>query len=158
MKAPTHIESGNKFYRIDNQEKYLQDFRGHPELVKFPSTSEVFQAVLENTFYASCIGNGEGKTLEANETVCKVFGYTTKEMTRLTTKELFDTRENKYLEYLCQRECNGRAKAKITGIRKNGERFPCEITSLIFIDEDGEKRTINTILDISRNYSNSLFE
>ena len=158
MKAPAHIESGNKFYRIDNQEKYLQDFRGHPELVKFPSTSEVFHAVLENAFYASCIGNGEGKTLEANETVCKVFGYTTKEMNKLTTKELFDVRENKYLGYLCQRERNGRAKAKITGIRKNGERFPCEITSIIFIDDDGEKRTINTVLDISRNYSNSLFE
>ena len=158
MKAPAHIESGNKFYRIDNQEKYLQDFRGHPELVKFPSTSEVFHAVLENTFYASCIGNGEGKTLEANETVCKVFGYTPKEMIILTMKELFDTTEYRYAEYLFQRNSNGKAKAEITGIRKSGERFPCEITSLTFIDDDGEKRTINTILDVSKKYSNSLFE
>jgi len=158
MKTPAHFESGKKFHGIDSRERYLQDFRGHPELVKFPSTSEVFHAVLENTFYASCIGNGEGKTLEANETVCKVFGYTEREITKLTTKELFDITENKYIEYLCQRESRGRAKAKITGIRKNGERFSCEITSLIFIDDEGEKRTINTILDISKNYSNSLFE
>jgi len=158
MKAPAHFESAKKFYRNDSQEKYLQNFHGHPELVKFPSTSEVFHAVLENTFYASCIDIGQGKTLEANETVCKVFGYTSKEMTKLTTKELFDTTENKYIEYLFQRESYGRAKAEITGIRKSGERFPCEITSLIFIDDDGEKKTINTILDISKNYSNSFFE
>ena len=40
----------------------------------------------------------------------------------------------------------------------SGERFPCEITFLSFIDDDGEKRTINTILDVSKKYSNSLFE
>src|ERR1700690_4530936 len=158
MKAPTHFEPGKQFPGNDNQEKYLRNFQGHPELVKFSSTSEVFYALLENTFYASCIDNGQGKTLEANETVCKVFGYTLKEMTQLTTKELFDTTENKYVEYLFQRECYGRAKAEITGIRKSGERFPCEITSLIFMDDEGEKRTINTILDISRNYSSSFFE
>jgi len=158
MKAPEHFEPGKKFHGIDSKEKYIQDFRGHPELVKFPSTSEVFHAVLENTFYASCIGNGEGKTLEANETVCKIFGYTPKEMIMLTAKELFDTTEYRYAEYLFQRNSNGKAKAEITGIRKSGERFPCEITSLTFIDDDGEKRTIDTILDVSKKYSNSLFE
>ena len=158
MKAPAHFEHGKKFNGIESKEKYLQDFSGHPELVKFPSTSEVFHAVLENTFYASCIGNGEGQMLEANETVCKVFGYTAKEMTMLTTKELFDTTEYRYAEYLFQRNSFGKAKAEITGIRKNGKRFPCEITSLIFIDDDGEKRTINTILDVSKKYSDSLFE
>lgn len=158
MKAPAHFEPGRQFRGNANQENFLRNFQGRPELVKFPSTSELFHALLENTFYASCIDNGQGKTLEANETVCKVFGYTLKEMTQLTTKELFDTKEKKYLDYLHQLQCNGKAKAKINGLRKNGERFSCEITSLIFIDDDGEKRTINTIVDTSKFYTDLLFE
>ena len=57
-----------------------------------------------------------------------------------------------------QCETTEKQKAKITGIRKDGERFSCEITSLVFIDDDGEKRTINTIIDISKYYSHTLFE
>ena len=63
MKTPTHFQEGNTFYQPDTKEKYPRDFHGHPELVKFPSTSEVFHAVFENTFYASCIGSGEEKRL-----------------------------------------------------------------------------------------------
>ena len=76
MKATTHIDQDRGLPGTDANQKYLQEFRGHPELVKFPSTSELFRALVENTFYASWIGNGQGQTLEANETVCKVFGYT----------------------------------------------------------------------------------
>ena len=138
-----------KFYRI---------FNGQPELVKFPSTSEVFRAVFENTFYASCIGSGDGKTLEANETVCKVFGYSAAEITKLTTKELFVTTESKYVQYWHQLKSYGRAKAEITGIKKSGERFPCRISSLIFINDEGEKRTIYTILSLRKKYPLPLFD
>ena len=158
MKATTHIDQDRGLPGTDANQKYLQEFRGHPELVKFPSTSELFRALVENTFYASWIGNGQGKMLEANETVCKVFGYTPREITRLTTKELFDTKEKKYLDYSIQLRDVGKTKGKITGLRKGGARFSCEITSLVFIDDDGEKKTINTIVDVSKYYSHILFE
>ena len=158
MKAATHIDQDKGIPEIETNQKYLREFRGQPELVKFPSTSELFRALLENTFYASWIGNGQGQTLEANETVCKVFGYTSREIKQLTTKELFDTKEKKYLNYSDQLRNDGKAKAKITAVRRGGERFSCEITSLAFIDDNGEKRIINTIVDTSKYYSVFLFE
>lgn len=158
MDTHSNFQQGSHFYRGGDKSVFHQGFRGNPELVNFPSTSEIFHAVLENSFYANFIGNGQGKTLEANETVCKLFGYTTNEMTRLTTKELFDTAEKSYKDYLFQRKSYGRAKAHVTAIRKGGERFACEITSLIYVDDNGEKRSITTVLDISKNYSNSLFQ
>ncbi len=157
MKAITHIDRHQRSPDIEANQKYLQEFRGHPELVKFPSTSELFRALLENTFYASWIANVQGETLEANNTVCKIFEYTSGEMARLTTQELFDTGEKKYLDYLHQLQCNGKAKAKITGVRKGGERFSCQITSLVFINDENKKRTINTIVDTSKYYSDFLF-
>ena len=131
---------------------------GHPELVNFPSTAEVFHAVFENSFHANCIANGHGKVLEANETVCKIFGYTEEEMIRLSTKEIFDAMDSNYAKYQNERESNGKAKAEITGIRKNGVRFLCEVSSVIFTDDNGETRTINTIHDISKKYIHTGYE
>jgi PAS domain S-box-containing protein len=123
---------------------------GNHELVNFPSTGEVFHAVFENSIYASCIGNCHGKPLEVNETVCKIFGYSEKEMVGLSAGDVLDTREPAYAEYLAERQATGKATAEVTGIRKNGERFPCKISSVVFIDDNGEARTINTIHDISK--------
>ncbi len=158
MKATTNIDEDRGVSNVEANQKYLQKFRGHPELVKFPSTSELFRALVENTFYASWIGNGQGQTLEANDTVCKIFGYTPLEITGLTTKNFFDTSEKKYSDYSDQLRNYGKAKAKIIAMRKDGERFSCEITSLVFIDDAGENRTINTIVDTSKYYSHTLFE
>lgn len=131
--------------------------QGHPELVNFPSTAEVFRAVFENSFYANCIGNGNGKTLEANEKICKIFGYTEDEMLQLSTKEIFDTTDLNYIEYLHQREVNGKAKAEVTAIRKNGERFLCAVSTVIFTDDNGETRTINTLQDVSKKYADAAY-
>ena len=158
MRATTHIDQDSRLHDKEANQKYIQEFRRHPDLVKFPSTSELFRTLLENTLYASSISNGQGKTLEVNETFSRIFGYTSGEMTQLTTKELFDTTERKYAQYADQLNIDGKAKAKITGVRKDGERFSCEITSLVFVDDEGERRTINTIVDISKFYSHILFE
>jgi PAS domain S-box-containing protein len=135
----------------------LQIFHGQPELVNFPSAAEIFHAVFENNFYASCIANGQGQTLEANEKFCKIFGYTSREMIRLSTKELFDVKADSYFKYLIERNLQGKARAGITGIRKSGEHFECMINSIIFNDDHGERRTMNSIQDISKNYLNIFF-
>lgn len=151
MKPYTDYEPGRSKMPDDGQDIYV--FRGDPELVNFPSTSEVFRAVFENTFYATCIGNGKGETLEANARACKMFGYTPEEMAGLSTSDLFNTETLSYRDYLAVRDATGKAKSVIVGIRKNGERFPCEITSLVFFEDNGERRTINTIQDLGKNYA-----
>jgi PAS domain S-box-containing protein len=152
MKTSQSFKSGKKTFLGDTMQLNEQTPHGHPELVNFPSVAEIFHAVFENSFYASYIGNGSGKILEANETVCKIFGYTEEEMSRLSTKEIFDTTDSNYSEFLFQRASNQKVKAEVTGIRKNGERFHCKVSSVIFISDNGETRTINTMHDISKNY------
>jgi len=157
MKTSQPFESAKENILDDAIQLNLQIPHGNPELVNFSSTAEVFHAVFENSLYANCIGNSNGKTLEANETVCKIFGYTEEEMIQLSTKEIFDITENRYEEYLAVREFNGKARAEVTGIRKNGERFPCKISSVIFTDDNGERRIINTIHDISKRYIDTAY-
>ena len=152
MKNPNQFETGTNDLTVDENDDILS-FHGNPELVNFPSTSEIFQAVFENKYYASCIGNGNGQTLKANERACDMFGYTQEEMRRLSVDNLFDTEAKDYTNYLSVRDRERRAKSIITGIRKNGDHFPCEVSSLIYFDDNGEKRTLNTLHDLSKNYS-----
>ena len=156
MKIPQPLESIKKNLPDDVIQPDEKIFHGHPELVNFPSTAEVFHAVFENSYHANCIGNGHGQILEANETVCKIFGYTQKEMTGLFEKDIFDTTNSNYEKYLDTRDSDEKIKAEVTGIRKNGERFLCEVSSVIFTADNGERRTINTIHDISKNYIDTL--
>jgi PAS domain S-box-containing protein len=158
MKTSQPFEPAKENILDDTIQLNEQIPHGNPELVNFSSTAEVFHAVFENSLYANCIGNSYGKTLEANETVCKIFGYTEEEMIQLSTKEIFDTTENRYEEYVAVRESNGKARAEVTGIRKNGERFLCKISSVIFTDDNGERRIINTIHDISKRYIDTTYE
>ena len=152
------MENSNNFDTISrnfsiNGNENIQSFHGNPELVNFPSTSQIFQAVFENKYYASCIGNCNGQTLKANERACRMFGYTPEEMQGLTVNNLFDTATKNYANYLVARDRERKTKAVITGIRKNGNHFPCEISSLIYFDDNGEKRTLSTLQDLSKNYS-----
>lgn len=128
-------------------------FRGNPDLVDFPSAAEIFRAVFENSFYANYITNGQGRTLEANERACKIFDYASKEMVGLSSNDLFAITKPNYFQYITMRKSQRRVKSIITGIRRNGDHFPCEITSVVFFDDKGEKRIINTIQDLSKNYS-----
>jgi hypothetical protein len=78
-------------------------------------------------------------------------------MLQLSTKEIFDTTDINYTTYLCQRESNGKAKAIVTAIRKNGERFLCEVSTVIFTDDNGEIRTINALQDVSKKYAGAAY-
>jgi PAS domain S-box-containing protein len=158
MKNVVPLESHKEIHCIDSNQFNDQIHSNKPDPVNFPSTAEVFQAVFDNSYHASCIGDSHGKTLKANETACKIFGYTKDEMIELTTKEIFDTSDESYASFLSERESRGKAKAEVSGIRKNGERFLCEISSLLFIDDNGEKRTLNTLHDISKKDTDLIYE
>jgi len=155
MKNSNQFESASENSAVDEWDD-IKSFHGNPDIVDFPSTSEIFEAVFENTYYANCIGNGHGQTIKANERACELFGYTPEEMKKLSVDDLFETERENYTNYISVRDCERKAKSIITGIRKNGDHFPCEISSLIYFDDNGEKRTLNTLYDLSKNYSTLL--
>ncbi len=51
---------------------------------------------------------------------------------------------------LKQRTAEGQSTALVTAIKKNGKLLTCEITSAIFLDEDGIKKAITTVADMSQ--------
>lgn len=109
-----------------------------------------FRTIIQNSFTGFILGHPNGKILDANKRVCDLFGYTYEEFITLSRKDVFDASEENLTKLVAQREKEGAVSGELTGIRKNGERFQVEFSSVIFFDErNNEYRASTLINDIS---------
>ncbi|MEP7256251.1 MAG: PAS domain-containing protein, partial [Ferruginibacter sp.] len=92
-----------------------------------------------------------GKIILVNNAACKLLGYSKKELLTKSRTDIFDILEKRFINMLKQRTAKGQSIAQVTAIQKNGKAVPCEITSAIFMDEDGIEKAIFTIADRSQN-------
>jgi PAS domain S-box-containing protein len=91
-----------------------------------------------------------GKIILANSAACQLLGYSKKEMLTKTSSTIFDIKESSFKKMLKQRTSEGHSFAQVTAIKKSGKRIFCEITSAVFMDAHGVKKSITTIGDLSQ--------
>jgi len=91
-----------------------------------------------------------GKIVLANNAAGKLTGYSKRELLNKSITSVFTTNEISYKKMLRQRDAEGQAVARVKVIKKSGEPLTCEITSAVFTDEDGIKKAITTIADLSQ--------
>lgn len=119
----------------------------------FLSTEQLYNAVFENAFHAMYIANGFDQIIKFNDKLSRLFVYSEDEMIHLHTSVLVDVHEKSFIDFMNKRTENGIAKAEITGIKKSGERFPIRISSVFYETESGEKRSMNTLVNLSKSLS-----
>jgi PAS domain S-box-containing protein len=108
------------------------------------------QLAFDNGAQASVIiAVASGKIIMANSACSKLLGYSKKILLTKNRTDIFDIKESHFKAMLKQREAKGQSRALVFAIKKNGKPLPCEITSAIFTGEDGLKKSITTIVDIS---------
>ena len=110
---------------------------------------EIYRAIVENSVHAFFLTLPDGTILETNHAATVMFGYSPDEFKNLKKWHFIDHNDPNLILALEQREKTGFAMAESTGIKKNGECFPIEITSTIFIDTDGVSRSSTMVSDIS---------
>ena len=104
--------------------------------------------ILENSSLAIFLSDPSGPIVEVNRAACKLFGYSLRELKRLSREDIIQM--NSDLETaIAQRNKAGEIRTELVGIKKNGETFPCEVHSVIYTNNEGEKRTSTTIVDIT---------
>lgn len=113
------------------------------------ANEEKYRAVIDNSLYAIFLAPPAGCIQESNAAATAMFGYSREEFTRLDRHTLFDTTDEDIQAKIIERDEKGKAKGEFTGIRKNGERFPCEIASVLFHDIHGKQIGCSMIADIS---------
>jgi PAS domain S-box-containing protein len=125
----------------DKPLKSAKDYNGNND--------ELYRSLFENSMDAILLTGPDGTVFSANPAASKMFGWTEEEICRLGRNGLVDISDPRLNPGLQSRDINGNVFGEITMIRKNGEKFPVEISSNIFMDPAGYKRTSMIIRDIS---------
>ena len=112
-------------------------------------SKEKYKALIEHSVHAFFLSRPDGSILETNHVAMNMFGYSKNEFLTLKKQELFDHTDEKIKLAFENRKQNGYISVEATGIKKNGEHFPIELSSVIYAEPDGEVRTSTMIYDMS---------
>lgn len=127
-----------------------QDLTAQTKTLSALQESEAkFRTFYQNIPDALLLTVTDGNILAANPAACKIFQMTEAEICangRFGLVDLSDPKVNSLIE---ERARNGWAKGETTCIRKDGTKFPVEITSVVFTDASGKNRTSMMIRDLS---------
>ena len=121
-------------------------------------TSLDYQSMVENSLNAFFLAKPDGTILEANKAACDLFGRSVEEFRQIGREGIIDHSELLINEKLKERIDKGRVRTELVGVKKNGEKFPIEVYSVIFLNANGEQRTSTSISDITdrKNAENAL--
>ena len=123
--------------------------RGYEEQQKF-------QKIFETSLDGILLTSPDGPILEANPAACRMFGMTEEEIIRRGRNAIVDTSDPLVVNAIEERRKNGFFIGELTFIRKNGEKFPVEISSVLFKDTNGNNRTAMVIHDITHRKKSEL--
>lgn len=112
-----------------------------------------YRAFFENSMDAILLTSPDGKIFSANQAACSMFGYSENELIKLGKSGIQDATDIRLSVLLEYRKLNGNALGEVTFIRKDGTRFPAEISTSIFKNHIGLDRTSMIIRDISERKS-----
>jgi len=112
-------------------------------------SDKAYKFIFESSFDIILVTNSEGMVLDANSAAELLFGYTHDEIIKLNRSQLIDISDTRSSALLNDLAVKGEVKGEITLIKKDGTKFPAEISAIMLSDENDEKQTSMTIRDIS---------
>jgi PAS domain S-box-containing protein len=110
---------------------------------------EKYRSLFDNSKDAILLATPDGRILDANPAACKIFGRFLEEIRRIGRDGLADTTDPRLHAAVKQRELKGEETAETTMLRANGEKFSAEISSKIYLDEKGQRKTSMIIRDMT---------
>ncbi len=107
------------------------------------------RSLFENSIDAVLLTTPDGGILAANPEACRIFGLTEEEFRQRGRAGTVDPTDPRLPALLEERARTGKVRGELTHVRKDGTRFPGEISSAVFIDRDGLAKTSMIIRDIT---------
>lgn len=110
-----------------------------------------YHSVIANALHAIIIAvfDGTWRVVETNEAATKLFGYSEDEFKFLKRTDVLDMHQNDLQKAIDHRDSMGSVKGEFIGIKKGGQKFHCEISSVVFYDTSGKLWSSTMISDIS---------
>jgi len=109
-----------------------------------------YRTIFESSPDAVLITQSNGTIFYANSAAAKLFGYTQKEICKLGRSGIVDTTDPNLENMLAEREKTGQYNGELTHIKKDGTKFPAEVSSSNFKDKNNKTNNYITIKDITK--------
>lgn len=112
--------------------------------------SEVkYRTFFENSMDGILFTSPEGDILTANAAACEIFQMSESEICSLGRDGIVDQTDPNLGIFLEERRREGKSRVELRMIRKDGTKFDSDLTSVVFNDAVGKKRTSVIFRDIS---------
>ncbi|WP_339919646.1 PAS domain S-box protein [uncultured Flavobacterium sp.] len=108
-----------------------------------------YKSLIESSMDAILLTVTDGQILMANAAACEIFKMTQDEICSSTRLDIVDGKDPRLQILLDERDHTGRAKGELTLKRKDGSKFPGEVTSIVYTDPYGQEKTSMTIKDLT---------
>lgn len=112
-----------------------------------------YRSLFDNSIDAILLTFPDGRILAANHEARRIFGRSEEEICRIGSDGLVDTADPRLQAALDERTRTGKFKGELSFLREDGSTFPCEISSGLFKDPDGNEMTSMIIRDITERKS-----
>lgn len=139
-----HEEKGHQYLASSADDKTVKTHDGS----RFESAQSAL-AMLECTLDGVMLTAPDGRILSANPAACEMLGRSEKEICALGREGVVDMTDPNVALAIEERQKTGRSRARIRLLRGDGSTFVAEVVSVIFQDENDEKRTSMSFRDVS---------
>lgn len=112
-------------------------------------SEEKYRSIYENSNVAILLTTPDGQILSANDFACKIFERTEEEILEIGRDGLIDQTDPRLPVLLHERELNGRTKGELNFLKKDGTKFACELSSVLFQDKEGKQKTSLVLRDLT---------
>jgi PAS domain S-box-containing protein len=130
------------------EEAEEKEARRHAEEV-LRESEEKYSAFVNYSLDAILLTSPDGRILSANPAACDMFGRPEDEICRLGREYLFDATDPRWVPALEERARTDRFRGELTFLRKDGTPFPCEVSSTVYLDRNGQQRMSMIIRDVT---------
>jgi PAS domain S-box-containing protein len=116
----------------------------------YEELEKTYGAVVESSMDAVLLTAPDGRIIFANRAACDLFQMTLPEFNKGGRAAITDETDPRLARALAERACTGNFRGLIRLRKKDGTVFDGEVSSIIFEDAAGEKRTSMVVRDISQ--------
>lgn len=107
------------------------------------------RAIFEHALDAMFLTAPTGVILAANEAACRMLGRTEDEICTVGRAGVMDESDPRFRAAIEERRRTGLLRTELTALRKDGSRFPVEVSSAVYVDAEGCERTSIVMRDLT---------
>lgn len=112
-------------------------------------SEEKYHSFFSNNMDGILLSITDKELIAANPAACQMFQMTEEEICKAGVFGLVDPTDERVKVGIKERKKFGKAKTEVTLVRKNGSKFPAEVSGTVFKNSDGEERTSMIVRDLT---------